>query len=122
MEGAAAGVNLEEQLMVGVWGRRDGRVLERLKEEKQVSGGRQPERGRCYCTHMKDTMYIYSNATSPVQAGRRSDVYEADLNDFTGLFHLVFVHCWSGCWFARREDAFVSSAHTWNKETVRAFC
>lgn len=43
------------------------------------------KKGRRYCTHMKETMYIYSNAASPEHW---FDVCETDLNDFARLFLL----------------------------------
>lgn len=73
---AAAGVNLQEQLMVGEKKEKREKRWEGLGE---AGGGKtsrwgEAERGRRYCTHMKDTMYVYSNTSPPVQAQHRSDV------------------------------------------------
>lgn len=48
-------------------------------------GGGGARKGRRYCTHMKETMYIYSHAASPEHW---LDVSDSDLNDFARLFLL----------------------------------
>lgn len=60
------------------------------------------------------TCIFYSNSTSLAQAEHRTDVYGADPKRL-----LCFCATGAAC-DAHREDAFVSSSLTWNKEALTA--
>lgn len=93
-----------------------GGSLSRRKTTQLRGGGGRTPWGRRYCTHIHVYLVKSNPLWSELNTGRFSRSRAGRL-DKTFSFFFICLSSTTGA--AVGEDAFVSSAHTWNKDAVR---